>query len=178
MTDLRERVEDDRGLIKKIQLAIPGFRGYRQREDLRIADRLLREQLTDRLGFAAKKAEECRNLLAEAKELDTLEKVRKLVNETNSAMNRMRHAEQGYTGVSPDYRIEQSQLNVMYEWDLALLDDVQTVRTTLDIVAGAIPSGDLASVDTGMKAALDALNNFNELFSKRREAIAGLLVEE
>lgn len=47
MVDLRERVEEERGLIKNIQLAIPGFRGYRKREDIRIADSLLRIQLAD-----------------------------------------------------------------------------------------------------------------------------------
>ena len=47
--DLRTKVEDDRGLIKKIQLCIPGFRGYRQKEDLRLADSLLRQQIADEL---------------------------------------------------------------------------------------------------------------------------------
>ena len=52
MTDLRDKVKDDRGLIKMIQLVIPGYRGYRIKEDLRIADRLLREELANRLTVA------------------------------------------------------------------------------------------------------------------------------
>ena len=50
MTDFRDRVNADRGLIKTVQLAIPGYRGYRKKEDLRIADRLLREELANRLS--------------------------------------------------------------------------------------------------------------------------------
>ena len=49
MVDLRSKVEDDRGLLKKIELLIPGFRGYREREDLRAADSLLRQQLAGRV---------------------------------------------------------------------------------------------------------------------------------
>ena len=177
MVDLRERVEDDRGLVKKIQLAIPGFRGYRKREDLRIADRLLREQLADRLGVAASGAEACREKLTDAQELDVLEKVRKLVNEANSASARVLHAEQGYTGVSPDYRIEESQLNQMYEWDLALLDDIAKVRGAIDSVNDAIARGDMAIVKTSMSSAIDTLRGFNEIFQQRRDAIAGLLIE-
>src|SRR5256885_16816857 len=45
MPDIRDRVEQDRGLLKKIQLAIPGYAGYRRREDIRAADNLLRIQL-------------------------------------------------------------------------------------------------------------------------------------
>jgi len=40
MTDLRTKVEEDRGLLKKIELFLPGFRGYRKKEDLRAADSL------------------------------------------------------------------------------------------------------------------------------------------
>jgi len=42
MPDIRERVEEDKGILKKIQSFIPGFRGYRRKEDLRDADRMLR----------------------------------------------------------------------------------------------------------------------------------------
>jgi len=49
MPDIRDRVEQDRGLLKKIQLVIPGYAGYRRREDIRAADNLLRIQLANQL---------------------------------------------------------------------------------------------------------------------------------
>jgi hypothetical protein len=58
MVDLRERVKEDRGLLKKLEMAIPGFRGYRKREDLRIADSLLRKQLANNLGDIREKIEQ------------------------------------------------------------------------------------------------------------------------
>ena len=175
--DLRERVEDDRGLIKKIQLAIPGFRGYRIKEDLRIADRLLREQLADRLASASKKADACRDKLVDKQELDLLEKVRKLVNESNTVIERVRHAEHGYTGVSPDYRIDASQLNKMYEWDLKLLDYIKIIREGIDNLDEALANNNMVAAKTNMETAIEVLANFNEIFSMRREAIAGLLIE-
>ena len=178
MTDLREKVEDDRGLIKKIQLAIPGFRGYRQKEDLRIADRLLREQLADRLASTAKTSEKCREKLAEQQDLDSLEKVRKLVNETTAAAKRVLHSEQGYSGVSPDYRIQQGQLNKMYEWDLGLLDEIAGIDRAVQFVLDGIANGDTGSVKTNINQALDTLDNFNSIYGQRREAIAGLLIGE
>lgn len=178
MTDLREKVEEDRGLIKKIQLAIPGFRGYRQKEDLRIADRLLREQLADRMEAAARTTEKCRDKLAELQVLESMEKVRKLVNETNAASQRIRHAEQGYSGVSPDYRIQQSQLNRMYEWDVGLLDDVGGVNRAVEFVLEGISNGDMESVKRNIDLALKTLDNFNSIWNNRREAITGLLIGE
>src|SRR2546428_367087 len=49
MPDIRDRVEQDRGLLKKIQLVIPGYAGYRRREDIRAAGNLLRIQLANQL---------------------------------------------------------------------------------------------------------------------------------
>lgn len=58
--DLRKKVKEDRGLLKELELAIPGFKGYREREDLRIADSLLRAQLADKLKTIGTQVELCR----------------------------------------------------------------------------------------------------------------------
>ena len=47
MTDLRKRVEEDRGILKRIQIFLPGYSGYRKKEDLRIADSMLRNHVAD-----------------------------------------------------------------------------------------------------------------------------------
>ncbi len=50
--DIRQQVEASRGALKKLQLLIPGLRGYRQKEDIRVSDELLRNQVADRLDRA------------------------------------------------------------------------------------------------------------------------------
>lgn len=177
MTDIRQKVEDDRGLLKKIQLAIPGFRGYREREDLRAADRLLREQLADRLGMAVRDLEISRDNLAHNNDILWLDKVGKLVNDTTAAQNKLRHAEQGYTGVSPDYRINQEQLNRMYDWDLSLLYNIDNVKGGAEKLKSATSSNNDEEIEKGLMIVKEALFKFDELFSQRREAIAGLLIE-
>ena len=101
---LREKVEEDRGLIKKIEMAIPGFRGYRKREDLRIADSLLRSALANKIKNIVTTVEECRDALTKKMELTALEDIGKIVNRIGTVENRLRHAEQGYTGISADHR--------------------------------------------------------------------------
>ncbi len=69
MPDIREKVEDDRGLIKKIQLKIPGYAGYRRREDIRNADILLRNQVADQVKKVRSDLEGVRDDLAAARRL-------------------------------------------------------------------------------------------------------------
>ena len=178
MTDLRQKVEDDRGLLKKIQLVIPGFQGYREKEDLRIADRLLREQLADKLGHAVKNLETSRDNLASSNEIECLDDVGKLINITSAAMNKVRHAGQGYTGVSPDYRIQQGQLYDMYDWDLSLIYYIDNVKGASEKLKNATSSSDKDEACKGIDLAKEALEKFEELFEKRREAVVGLLVLE
>ena len=61
MPDIRDRVEQDRGLLKKIQLVIPGYAGYRRREDIRAADNLLRIQLANQMKGVRGDLEEIRD---------------------------------------------------------------------------------------------------------------------
>lgn len=79
MPDIRKRVEEDRGLLKRIQLHIPGFAGYRRKEDLRASDNLLRVQLAKRLGEVRDGLEECRRVLVAEYDTDELEDIGGLV---------------------------------------------------------------------------------------------------
>ena len=174
MADLREKVKDDRGLLKKIELAIPGFRGYRKREDLRIADSLLRKQLADKLKSVLTNVEQCRDILTRNMEMDMLEDIRRVVNQAQIIEGKMRHSEQGYTGVSADYRIEESELNRLYEWDLGLIDHINELSNSSTVFKNAVNDNDKEK----MKVEMNNLNNkllaFQDLFEKRREAIADL----
>jgi len=177
MVDLRDKVEEDRGLLKKIELAIPGFRGYRKREDLRIADSLLRTQLADKLKNVLVDVEQCREILTRNMEMDLLEDVRRLVNQAQVLEGKVRHAEHGYTGISADYRIEESELNRLYEWDLGLLTHIEELKNSVGVFQNALNSGDKENMKQEMNVLYGKLRNFEELFNKRREAIAGLGVE-
>lgn len=86
MVDLRDRVTEDRGLLKNIQLAIPGFRGYRKREDLRIADSLLRVQLADKIKTdVSAPLENAREAAAKALNLDVMNEIGELISKVSLA---------------------------------------------------------------------------------------------
>ena len=177
MVDLRDKVKEDRGLLKKVELAIPGFRGYRKREDLRIADSLLRKQLADKLKSVLTNIEQSRETLTRKMEIDMLEDVRRLVNQAQVIEGKVRHAEQGYTGVSADYRIEESELNQLYEWDLGLITHINELKNSATMFQNAINTGNKENMRNEMDALNEKLLAFQNLFERRREAIAGLGVE-
>ncbi|MBA3045608.1 MAG: hypothetical protein KKH41_04730 [Candidatus Thermoplasmatota archaeon] len=176
MTDLRDKVESDRGIIKMIQLVIPGYRGYRIKEDLRIADRLLREELANRLSIAEKGFEGARKAIAKRNAIDLIEDAGEIITRTHAAIERLRHAEQGYTGISPDYRIQEPELNKMYEWDnglLTLIQGLMKIANNLKDTARTMPEKD---IELELTNALQAIEDYETIFDQRREAIAGLSI--
>jgi hypothetical protein len=136
MSDVRQYVEENRGLLKKIELSIPGFRGYRIREDLRTADNILRSYMANQIGTEIKRPiEEIAEKLTKLLELDSIGEVRECLNQIKGLEAKIRHAEHGYSGISPQFKIEEKELNRIYEFDMTLLNqlhDIQGKANSLD----------------------------------------------
>ncbi len=174
MVDLRDRVKEDRGLLKKLELAIPGFRGYRKREDLRIADSLLRKQLANNLGDIKGRIEFCRQDLAKKMEMDLLNGIGALMNHITSTENRVRHAEHGYSGVSADYNIREDELNNIYEWDLSLISDIEGISNSVSSLEATIGSGNTSEINQKIGQVENEIREFNSLFDQRIQSIGNL----
>jgi hypothetical protein len=175
MTDLRTKVEEDRGLLKKIELFLPGFKGYRKREDLRAADSLLRQQLAMRMGEINRKLDNCRDELTKALEIGLMSEIGDISKLSKQVENKIRHAEQGYSNISADIRFEDEELNRMYEWDLSLLQNIEFIGKMADELNNSIKGID-GTTGQKMKDIRKALNDFNTIFEKRISKITGLEV--
>lgn len=147
MPDLIEYVETNRGLLKKIELSIPGYRGYRIREDIRIADNLLRSYLADQMEMRSqKKLERVRELLSKSLELDLLNDIGELIFINKGLIAKFRHAEHGYSGISPQYRIEESELNQIYDFDNTLIESTRTLQSKIDVLLNRVTGNDLGEI--------------------------------
>ncbi|MCL7475842.1 MAG: hypothetical protein M8352_07350 [ANME-2 cluster archaeon] len=175
MKDLRSKVEEDRGIVKQIELLIPGFHGYREREDIRAADSLLRQQLANKMKEINCIFEQCREELGRAMDLMLISDMGNIIKFSRLIENRIRHAEQGYTGISADFRIEEEELNTMYEWDLALLQTIDSIHTMAGELLNSILVDD-GTASQKMRILKNTLNEFNSTLNKRMTKIAGLEV--
>ena len=173
MTDLRDVVEDDRGIIKRIQLAIPGYRGYRKREDLRIADSLLRNELYKLLGHVENDARAVQKRLAEQMAMKRLDRFKGVVYDLQNYRNRVRHAPQEYTGVSADHRITEEELERMYGYDLRLFDSVDVLKAEIAALGAEMDDPAFAAKVASVR---EMLRQLLEALDMRRETIAGIMV--
>ncbi len=177
MTDLREAVNDDRGVLKKIQLFIPGFSGYRKKEDLRIADSMLRNQVADNFKTSVLiPVEMVRELAANALELDLMNDIASVLSKAKTLEASIRHAEQGYSGISAAVRIREEELNKLYEYDLSLFETVNSLALQAKEVRGLAEGGDFGAVKTVLFQLKGAMTEFSAVYDRRMETIAGIEV--
>ena len=173
MPDIRDRVEQDRGLLKKIQLMIPGYAGYRRREDIRAADNLLRIQLANQLKAVRGDLETIRDGMAMDGKVQGLSAVGNVIFTLEGLEAKVRHAEGGYSGLSATIRIEETELDRLYEYDYAMLESLDKAAACMPMIQQA---SDAKSFDVAMKAFRDSVQAFDAAWGVRMEASTGTQV--
>ncbi len=173
-TDIRKQVEDSRGLLKKIQLVVPGFRGYRELEDLRAADELLRRQVSLILQKGLSSLRETRRTLVDKGDYNSLEPIASLISRLQQLEGEVEHAEQGYSGISPMIRVGQETLNGLYEYDFAFVDTASKLNDSCSAVSDAAGQADI-------QARLDALDTkitgFKSAFENRMREVEKIQIK-
>ncbi len=174
MPDIRDRVEDDRGLLKKIQLVVPGFRGYRIREDLRDSDRMLRAELAKRLALQRSQLEDARRALVRENPMSkALEEMGGVVNSMKRVEGEILHAEVGYSGISADIKMKDEELNRLYEYDNSMIESLNFIDDALIKVPEMVRSGNDAGLRDAVETVRTRVDGLESRFKRRKAAITG-----
>ena len=174
MPDIRDRVEDDRGLLKKIQMVVPGFRGYRIREDLRDSDRMLRAELAKRLGLQRSQLEDARRALVRENPISkALEEMGGVVNAMKRVEGEILHAEVGYSGISADIKIKDDELNLLYEYDASMIESLNFIDDALIKVPEMVRSRNDANLRDAVETVRTRVDGLESRFKRRKAAITG-----
>jgi hypothetical protein len=174
--DLRQRVDDDRGMLKRLQLLLPGYRGYRQGEDDRAADNLLRIQTADKIRNARSTMENARSSLSNAGQYGALNDLAPLIADLQRLEGEIRNAEQGYTGISPSVRINPQQLDRLYEYDYGFVVAADQVNQTVGTLPAAAMAGDSSGVNTVVARARAQIGQLEQAWKASIQAIEGIRV--
>ncbi len=173
MPDIRDRIEEDRGILKKIQTYIPGFRGYRRREDLRDADRMLRAQLAQKLSTERRGLEECRGLLVQSYGSKEMELIGGLINQFKKTEGLVLHAETGYSGFVADIQIKEEQLDKLYEYDAGMLDHLTSINASIESLKNSLMAAEEATSHRDIMNIRARITDFEDKFNRRMRVIEG-----
>lgn len=175
MTDFRNIVVENRKIIKKIELCIPGFRGYRLKEDIRTADNILRSYIADQNELKVQgKLIKIRSFLSKSLELDYLNDIGELINANKSLIAKIRHAEHGYSGISPQYIIEENELNHIYNFDNRLISYNDILESKISLLEHNVNKNDSNEINKSINEIRYEIEIFSELFDQRQSLLINM----
>ncbi|MEA3459243.1 MAG: hypothetical protein U9R11_00950 [Chloroflexota bacterium] len=165
--NIREKVTGALGGLERLAASVPGYKGYKEKEMRREADKLLREHLARRFDEQRRRLPGLQRQLIEAKRLDLVDDLEGAVMKLQTLVDRLRTASYGYAGFFDAIKVKEEQLDALYNFDNALLDEVPKVAAYIDKVSKAIGSGEgIAAAIGNLMATLQAVT---ETFNKRQE---------
>jgi hypothetical protein len=174
--DIRQQVEASRGPLKKLQLLIPGLRGYRRLEDIRVSDSMLRNQVADKLDHVKDNLQQLRKQVAAANDFNNLTPIGSLVSQVQTLSGEVRHAEQGYSGWVAPIAINESKLNSLYDYDYAFVSAVFQLDDASSPSKLSYDSTAPNSVQTALSQLSRSVADIRQKWSVRMETIKGIAV--
>jgi hypothetical protein len=138
MSDLFDQVTADQDPFKKIASKIPGFSGYIERQNRRAADKMLRESIADQFEELWNRVGNIQKDLVNQGELLVLDDLETAVTKLRTFIDKVRTASYGYSGFFDAIKVNEEELEKMYNFDSALLDMADEVSAAIDIVETSI----------------------------------------
>ncbi len=147
--DVRDKARQDRNWFERILHAIPGFKGYLEKEERRETDKLLRDHLAGRIDRLRSKLDPVMRDLTDRGGMDMLGLVNE-VDRAKKAMERVRgriqHASYGYAGLFDAVKVREQELDRLYAFDAGLIETVETLEKKVgDLADPAKPAAELTA---------------------------------
>ena len=171
MGDIYEKVKDSRTALEKLTDFIPGWGGYQERQTRRKADQLLRQTLAEKLAGQRQRLDVAQKDLINHGKMDLLDDVGSAVTQLQTFIDRVRLASYGYSGLFDAAKINEAELEQMYNFDAALFAYVERLEAANDRLRQAIPSGE-GLVET-IRIVQDICREANSTFDQREHVILG-----
>jgi hypothetical protein len=175
--DIRQTVDQDRGALKRLQLMVPGFRGYRQMEDIRAADSQLRIQVANLVDRTLSSLQDTRATMSRKNQYAGLTDLATILSDLQVLSGRIRHAEQGYSGISANIRFQQSRLDQLYEYDYGFVQAADQLSASAAPIQDAATQGDLDALRTSIQTLRNQVQVLQNAFSQRVRAVEGIMVQ-
>jgi hypothetical protein len=161
-------------LSERIVAALPGFRGYKEKELRRESDKLIRNQLYQKLSVARNDLKAVFQKLSDRRSFDVLTDMDRLVAKFDRVAEKVNHASYGYAGFFDVVKVEEGALDRMIDFDNQLVDDVDNIVSEVALFKGEVTKQKFDKAKERVQNITDTLESFEEAFDKRSEVILGV----
>lgn len=169
-----ERGKSQTSLQEKIELVIPGFRGYKEKELRRESDKLLRNQIYQKLSDAEAQAKDTYRALVNQGVNNTWDDTDHLLARLDRISERINHSEYGYAGFFDITKVKEPDLDRMMNYDMQLLQMSDSVETAIQALKDSVDNGQVQDAKAKIGDALKAVDALENAYNGRKQVIMGV----
>ena len=171
MSDFFEKVSSQVDPFKKLIGFIPGFSGYVERQNRRDADKILRETVARRFEEHWSRASNLQTELVSSGMIQYVDDMEKAVIAMRTFIDKISTAARGYSGMFDAVKINEKELEAIYQFDAAFFDLADQVKSGLDNVEASL--GDEAALPAAIRNLTTLARLAVETFERRSEVVTG-----
>jgi hypothetical protein len=172
--DVYAQAKSQMKLSERIAAALPGFRGYKEKELRRESDKLIRNHLYLKLSKDKDNVRSISQRIADKRYLDVLADIDRLVAKMDRITEKVNHASYGYSGFFDIVKIKEENLDRMIAFDNQLVESINALSAEIDAFKAQLLSGDYTNLKDKVQRVTDKLELLEDTFDKRQEVIMGV----
>jgi hypothetical protein len=162
-------------LSERILAALPGFRGYKEKELRRESDKLIRNHLSQKLAQTRSNFKTIFQKMSDRRQMDVFADMDRLVAKFDLVTEKINHASYGYAGFFNVVKVQEEALDRMTDFDNQLIDQVNSIASEVDAFKSEVSKQKFDKAKDRVQNLTDTLEAFEETLDKREEVIMGVI---
>ena len=138
LDDLTERIQASQNKLEDVASRIPGYAGYKQKEQRREADKLLRLHVARQYEDQLDRLNGIQYQLTSQGALSNMMVLERAAIKLQLLVDRIRTASYGYAGLFDAIKVDEDVLDRLYDFDQAMLQGVDDIAAVLDELSSAV----------------------------------------
>ena len=172
MEEFFEKVKSQQDPFKRLASIIPGFGGYIERQNRRAADKLLRETVARRFDEQWKRASQIQVEMVSAGLIRYVDDMERAALQLRTFIDKISTASYGYSGLFDAVKINEKELEAIYQYDAAFFDLAEQVARALDHVEASL--GDEGALPAAIRNVTSIARMAVENYNRRSEVAIGV----
>jgi len=171
MEDFFQKVTSQQDPFKKLVSFIPGFKGYIERQNRRDADKVLRDTVARRFEDQWRRTSQLQSDLVSNGQIAFVDDLEKAAIKLRTFIDKISTAPRGYSGLFDAVKINEEELESIYQFDAAFFDLAEQVGRALDNVEASL--GDPAALPASIRNVTTLARQAVETYNRRSEVVIG-----
>jgi len=171
MEDFFQKVTSQQDPFKKLLSFIPGFSGYIERQNRRDADKILRDTVARRFEEQWKRASQLQADLVSSSMIQYVDDMEKAAIKMRTFIDKISTAPRGYSGLFDATKINEKELEAIYQFDAAFFDLAEQVGRALDNVEQTL--ADESALPAAIRNLTSLARMAVETYDRRSEVVTG-----